>query len=299
VNIAMDLRQLRQLVVLAETLNFRRAAERLHIAQPPLSISIRRLEESLDARLFERGRRGVRLTEAGRAALPDARLAIFHAEQARRAVRTAAAGETGTLRVGFVGSATYALLPRVLPEFRRRFPRVQLELTESTTTRILARVEEEGFDVGIVRYPVVRATPLQLQTIERDVFAAVLPARHRLARSRRLALADLAAEPFVFYSAAEVPGLHTVALLACQSAGFTPQVSQEAVQVQTVVSLVESGFGVALAPSVARRHAPKRVLFRKLSDPTNALAVGLALVYKAETETALVKRFREALRLPA
>ena len=293
----MDLRQLRQLVVLAETLNFRRAAERLHIAQPPLSISIRRLEESLDARLFERGRRGVRLTEAGRAALPDARLAIFHAEQARRAVRTAAAGETGTLRVGFVGSATYALLPRVLPEFRRRFPRVQLELTESTTTRILARVEEEAFDVGIVRYPVVRATPLQLQTIERDVFAAVLPARHRLARSRRLALADLAAEPFVFYSAAEVPGLHTVALLACQSAGFTPQVSQEAVQVQTVVSLVESGFGVALAPSVARRHAPERVLFRKLSDPTSALAVGLALVYKAETETVLVKRFREALRM--
>ncbi len=293
----MDLRQLRQLVVLAETLNFRRAAERLHIAQPPLSISIRRLEESLDARLFERGRRGVRLTEAGRAALPDARLAIFHAEQARRAVRTAAAGEAGTLRVGFVGSATYALLPRVLPEFRRRFPRVQLELTESTTARILARVEEEAFDVGIVRYPLVRATPLQLQTIERDVFAAVLPARHPLARSRRLALADLAAEPFVFYSAAEVPGLHAVALLACQSAGFTPQVSQEAVQVQTVVSLVESGFGVALAPSVAKRHAPERVVFRRLSDQQSALAVGLALVYKAETETELVKRFREALRM--
>lgn len=298
-NIAMDLRQLRQLVVLAETLNFRRAAERLHIAQPPLSISIRRLEESLDARLFERGRRGVRLTEAGRAALHDARLAIFHAEQARRAVRAAAAGEVGTLRVGFVGSATYALLPRALPEFRRRFPRVQLELIESTTARILARVEEEAFDVGIVRYPVVRATPLLLQTIERDVFAAVLPARHPLARSRRLALADLAAEPFVFYSAAEVPGLHAVALLACQSAGFTPQVSQEAVQVQTVVSLVESGFGVALAPSVAQRHAPERVVFRRLADPQSALAVGLALVCKAETETELVKRFRETLRLPA
>lgn len=292
----MDLRQLRQLVVLAETLNFRRAAERLHMTQPPLSISIRRLEESLGARLFERGRRGVRLTEAGRAALNDARLAIFHAEQARRAARAAAAGEVGTLRVGFVGSATYALMPRALPEFRRRFPRVQLELAESTTARILARVEEETFDVGIVRSPVVRATPLQLETIERDVFAAVLPARHPLARSRRLRLADLAGEPFVFYSAAEVPGLHAVALLACQSAGFTPRVSQEAVQVQTVVSLVESGFGVALVPSVAKRHSSEQVVFRQLADPQRTLAVGLALVYKAEPESGLVKRLRETLR---
>jgi DNA-binding transcriptional LysR family regulator len=294
----MDLRQMRQLVVLAETLNFRRAAERLHIAQPPLSISIRRLEENLEVRLFERGRRGVRLTEAGRAALHDARLALFHAEQARRAARAAAAGEVGTLRVGFVGSATYALLPRALPEFRRRFPRVQLELTESTTARILARVEEETFDVGIVRSPVVRATPLRIETIERDVFAAVLPARHPLARSHRLRLADLAAEPFVFYSATEVPGLHAVALLACQAAGFTPRVSQEAVQVQTVVSLVESGFGVALAPSVAKRHSPERVVFRQLADPERTLAVGLALVYNAEPESGLVKRFRETLRLP-
>lgn len=292
----MDLRQLRQLTVLAETLNFRRAAERLHMAQPPLSISIRRLEESLGARLFERGRRGVRLTEAGRAALHDARLAIFHAEQARRAARAAAAGEAGTLRVGFVGSATYALLPRALPEFRRRFPHVQLELAESTTARILARVEEETFDVGIVRSPVVRATPLQLETIERDVFAAVLPARHPLARSRRLRLADLAGEPFVFYSAAEVPGLHAVALLACQSAGFTPRVSQEAVQVQTVVSLVESGFGVALVPSVAKRHSSEQVVFRQLADPERTLAVGLALVYKAEPESGLVKRLRETLK---
>lgn len=151
----MDLRSLRHFVALAETLHFRRAAERLHMAQPPLSASIRRLEERLGVQLFERTRRGTRLTPVGHAALEEARRTLFHAEQFGRVAKAAAHGEAGQLRVGFVGSATYALMPRVIPEFNARFPSVQLELRESTTTRILHLVENHEMEVGLVQ----RRTP--------------------------------------------------------------------------------------------------------------------------------------------
>lgn len=292
----MDTRQLRHFVAVADTLNFHEAARRLHISQPPLSASIRKLEEQLGVPLFERTRRGTALTGAGRAALEDARRALFHAEQFGRVATAAARGEAGTLRVGFVGSATYALMPQVMPLFRARFPDVQLILAESTTQRLLQDVEQGSIDAGLLRFPVVRATSARILPVERDVFVAALPVQHPLARKRRVSLAQLAHEPFILYSAQAVPGLHATALLACQRAGFVPHVQQEAVQVQTVVSLVESGLGVALVPSVASRHATRNVTFRPLQGAGADTDIGIALAWRPDRETSAAQRFRETLQ---
>lgn len=295
----MDTRQLRRFVALAETLNYHRAAELLHMAQPPLSVSIRQLEERLGVRLFERTRRGTHLTIAGAAALDDARRALFHIEQFGRTALAAANGDAGTLRIGFVGSATYALMPQVMPVFRQRYPGVQLELIESTSSRICAWVDNGDIDAGLLRFPLTQAVRAQIAPIERDVFVVALPANHALARRRSLDLAELANEPFVLYSAQEVPGLHAMAMLACQRAGFIPQVQQEAVQVQTVVSLVESGLGVALVPSVAMRHATRNIVFKQLRGAGANTEIGIALAWRADTETPPAKRFRETLLSPA
>jgi DNA-binding transcriptional LysR family regulator len=291
----MDTRQLRHFVAVAETLNFHRAAQRLHMSQPPLSASIRRLEEQLGVALFERTRRGTVLTAAGTAALEDARRALFHAEQFGRVAAATARGEAGSLRIGFVGSATYALMPRVLPAFRARYPEVQIALAESTSSRLLDEVQQGHVDAALLRYPLVRAHAAQVLVVEHDVFVVALPARHRLTRQRQLALADLRDEPFVLFGAQAVPGLHAMALLACQQAGFVPQVQQEAVQVQTVVSLVASGMGVALVPSVAARHATRGLSFRPLTGPGADTEIGIALAWREERETPAARRFRETL----
>jgi DNA-binding transcriptional LysR family regulator len=147
----MELRQLRQFCAVADVLSFRRAAEVLHMAQPPLSVAIRKLEEELDAQLFERRGRSIRLTPAGAEALRTARRCLVAADDVRAATRSAAKGESGRVRIGFVGSATYALLPRLLPLFRARYPQIELELRESTNLELLGLVEAERLEIGLVR----------------------------------------------------------------------------------------------------------------------------------------------------
>jgi len=295
----MELRQLHQFVAVAETLSFRRAAERLHMAQPPLSVAIRKLEEEVGARLFERQARGVALTAAGTAALGLARRCLNDAHAIRDAALAAAGGERGLLKVGFVGSATYALLPRLLPAFRARFPDVELVLRESANLELLAMVENGKLDVGLVRYPTGSPSSLRFEIVEHDVFCAVLPARHALAAKKRLTLSDLAKEPFVDYASTRVPGLHAMVMLAFQQAGLTPQVAQEATQVQTVISLVQSGLGVALVPSVSARLAARDVVFRAVQGLSPSSAIALAMATRVDELNPSVQRFRELALAPA
>lgn len=288
----MELRQLRQFVVLAETMNFRRAAERLNMAQPPLSVSIRKLEDALHTTLFERSTREMRLTAFGRLFLDHARRTLFEADQALRAAQSAAIGEAGSLSIGFVGTATYAALPRLIPAHRAAYPHVQLQLRESTSSEILAQIEQGSMDLGIVRAPVARATDCVLQTIEDDHLVLALHRDHPLAARPCLSLADLQDEPFVTYASTAVPSLHAILSFACQNAGFVPRISQEAVQVQTVISLVDSGLGVALVPAVATRNQPCNVLFRELSDLETMAPISLAIAHAPRWETAASRNFR-------
>ena len=293
----MNLRQLRQFVTLAEAGNFHRAAELLHMAQPPLSVSIRKLEEELGDTLFERRSTGVFLTPVGEAMLADARLALFHAEQCRQAVADARQGQGGLLRMGIIGSATYALLPELIPSLRERFPKIELELTEATSSEILDGLVSRRFDVGFVRYPVLHPAPFELLPMDRDDFVLAVSEHSPLAVQEAIALADAAHEPFIMYPQDKVPSLSALALMRCQLSGFTPHVAQEAMQVQTIMSLVASGLGVGLVAGVARLVTPRGVKCLTLIDQPPGFHVGIALARLQGNASRLVERFTEhALR---
>jgi len=186
-------------------------------------------------------------------------------------------------------------LTRVLPVFRERFPQVEPELREGTTPQMLRQVERGDLDLALVRYPVIEATSAMLRPVGSDVLVAALPGTSPLARKRTLRMRDLSAQPFVAYSAAAAMNLRSQVVAACQDAGFTPRIVQEAVQVQTVLSLVGSGVGVALVPSLSRMQAPAGVEFRKLSDGGKRLETALAVATHPRNEPAAAPRFREVL----
>jgi DNA-binding transcriptional LysR family regulator len=288
----MKLRQLRQFVTLAETLNFHRAAEKLNMAQPPLSISIRKLEEELGAQLFVRGQQGVQLTPEGRAALDDARLSLLHAEQVQRAVRETSAGERGGLRIGFVGSATYHLLPRLLKGFRDSYPLIDVTLAESRTAELLDDVETGTMDVAIVRTPILSGAPAEVTVLETDRLCVAVSKESRFAGRKRLRLAELSDEPFVIYSRESVPGMHALTMMACQDAGFLPQIAEQAMQLQTIVCLVESGLGVALVPAViAAQGSP--IDFVEIEGTASRLPIGLGIVIRSDRPSVAAIRFRD------
>lgn len=259
-------------------------------------MSIKRLETELGTPLFLRERRGLRLTAAGEAILAHVRQVLFHTDQLQKTAASAAQGMAGHLRVAFVGSATYRLFPQALPAFRARYPQVVLELREGTTSQMLRQVERGEIDLALVRYPVVEATTALLLPVEHDKLVAALPAGSALARKRTLRLADLAQEPFILYSATAALNLRTQVLYACQAAGFTPRVVQEAVQVQTVLSLVESGMGVSLVPSVSRVQVGNGVVLKPVTDAGDLLDVALAAATHPQTAPAAALRFRDLLQ---
>ncbi|MBV8619194.1 MAG: LysR family transcriptional regulator [Curvibacter sp.] len=294
----MNLRQLRQFIALAETGNFHRAAERLHMAQPPLSVSIRKLEDELGSALFERSPAGVVLTGAGQAMLQDARRALFHADQCRQAVQDAREGEGGVVRLGIIGSSTYALLPELIPSLRQHHPKIMMELTEATTTEILDGLVSRRFDAGLVRYPVPDPAGFELLPLDRDEFVLAVPEHSPLARREAIALSEAADEPFIMYPQAKVPGLSMLAMMRCQLSGFTPRVAQEAMQVQTILSLVATGLGVGLVAGVARRVMPLGVKCLALTDNPAGFHVGIALVRLQGHADRVVERFTQhALKL--
>jgi DNA-binding transcriptional LysR family regulator len=288
----MDLRQLRQFVTLAKTLSFRGAAERLHMTQPPLSVSLRKLEDEIGTPLFVRDTHNVRLTRAGEAALDSARSALFHADETLRIARSTATGATGNLHIGFVGSAKNTLLPRLLPPFRRDYPGVVLRFTEENNTWLVHALERGAIDLAIVRVPLARHSTIRYRTIEQDQLVVAVPTRHRLAAKDRIRLADLADEPLIDYTADAMPGLHAASATLFQEAGITPRVVQEAVQVQTVVFLVESGLGVALVPGSTAKRAGDGVVFRPL-EPEPTVRIGLALAVNPAFEGITVRHFRQ------
>lgn len=278
----MDLRQLRYFSALADTLNFHRAAERLHISQPPLSVAIRKLEDELGVALFEREPRGVRLTEAGQAALGPARDVVELVEQVRGAVREGAAGRRGRLTVGFIGSAIGQLLPKIISPFLRDFPEVELAFEELNSVQILRGIAARQVDIGLVRLPVMDSSPVNIDVIERDVLVAALPSEDSLSQCNVIPLEALADRSFIIYSPASV--LHATIRLACHNRDFTPRVVQEATQVQTILSLVEAGLGVALIPASCVRFAGDGVRIVRLEKKV-AISMGIARSHEASALT--------------
>lgn len=288
----MDIKQLRQFAMLATTLNFRRAAERLGIAQPALSVSLRRLEQELGVSLFERSRHGVTLTQAGAAALPEARQIIERVDRMRHNAQAGAEGEAGTVRLGFVGTAAYDLLPRALVALRSNFPGIQVDLHESTSHRIESELLDGGIDIGIVRFPTRIADGLALEKIETDRIGVALGTGHPLTRSTDLDLEEMAGEAFVFPSSSQSPSLYHALLSRCLAAGFSPRIVQEVSHIQTIIGLVQGGVGIALLPDHIATAFASRIAFRTLGVDRAGAATGLGLLYRPAT----ISRSAENLR---
>lgn len=242
-------RQLQQFVAVAEELSFRRAAQRLHMSQPPLTQAVRRLERNVGVRLFERSRNGVSLTPGGQVFLEDAKRMLERMQGMIGAARRAAEGARGRLRVSFVPSAALGLVPLIVAEFRRRYPEVALELHSDTTTTQLDSLRAGRTDVGIVVPPLRDATDIRVTPLCRERLVAAVPAAHKLAAARSIRLEQLADEPFVLFPLSQGPAFLSAILIACRRAGFFPKVVQESPQMQMIVTLVACGIGVSLVPA--------------------------------------------------
>lgn len=289
----MELRHLRYFVAVAEELHFHRAAERLHISQPPLSQQVRALEAELDVLLLERNRRGVALTPAGAVFLAEARAILAAVEAATESARSVARGASGRLSLAFVGSAMHGALPAVLRAHRLAFPQVELALRELPTAAQLEALRAGRIDVGVIRPP-VDGPDLVLETIHTEPVVVALPEGHPLAARERVALADLHGEGFVLLARREAPGLHESLVRALARAGGAPRVVQEVREMQTVVGLVAAGLGVSLVPASVGADAHHGVVYRPVAG--EAPTVALALAWRSGDRSAVLEAFLETAR---
>jgi len=268
----MELRHLRYFVAVAEELNFRRAAHRVHVTQPSLSAQIRQLEQEIGVRLLDRDTHRVALTPAGARFLDDSKRVLREAEESVRTAQRVARGETGELSIGFVASLGHGLLPRVLRTYRQRFPDVNLRLSEMDTNRQIEAINNRRLDLGFIGFGMAEETSdLQLAIVAEEPLYAILPQGHPLLGEGEppasLPLLALAKEPFLLASRQGAPLFNPWLMILCHQAGFQPQIVQEADQPVTVLNYVAAGVGVTILPAQFSRLATVGVVFVRLEAP--------------------------------
>ena len=291
----LELRQLRYFVTVAEELHFGKAALRLHMTQPPLSQTILALEELLGAALFERNRRGVALTPAGLALLPEARRMLAQSLELPQLVRRAAGGEVGRLTLAFVSSADYSVLPPFLRAYRAAYPQVQITLQEATSDLQLDDLLHNRIDAGLLIPPLPDKAGLELDYLPvlSEPLVLALPAG-LLKKQGRLALASLPRLPLIIFPRAISPALYDAILSVFRDAGVTPEIGQQAIQMQTIVSLVSAGMGMALVPQSVSNLMRPGVEYRALRDATPLVETGLA--WRRDNASPVLRGFLELLR---
>ncbi|PWJ54412.1 transcriptional regulator, LysR family [Quadrisphaera granulorum] len=289
----METRLLRSFVVLAEEQHFGRAAARLHIAQPALSQQLKQLEQQLGARLLDRSTRKVGLTAAGALLQERAQQVLADLDRTAADLALVASGRAGRVRLGFVGTATYELLPSVARRVRAELPGVELELHgELLAPALLDRVLGDGLDLAVLRPSGPPPAGLVVEELRREPLVVALPAGHRLAEREAVALGELAGEVLVAHPSGRRSTLQPLVLDACRAAGFEPEVI-EVGETGTLVALVAAGLGFGLVPDAVRALRLDGVVYRPLAgDPVE---VPLALVHRADPSP-LVRRVVDAVR---
>ncbi|MDT0483869.1 LysR substrate-binding domain-containing protein [Streptomyces doebereineriae] len=276
----MDLRHLRYFVAVAEERHFGRAAERLHMAQPPLSQQIRQLETELGVQLLHRTTRRVDLTEAGRAYLERARGILADVDEAGQHARLVAAGSVGHLAIGCVGSATYSLLPALSRRLTEELPGVDFSFRgEMLAPDQVEALRTGAIDVALLR-PVAADLSLTVHTLRRDRLVVAVPADHPLARRKRLRAADLAGADLIVHSADRRSVMYDVVVGLLRDAGVEPHIRHEVGETSTLVTLVAGGLGVAVVPEPVTALALDGVAYRPLSGA--GARVELAVAHRAD-----------------
>ena len=289
----MELRHLRYFVAVAEELSFTRAAERLHIGQPPLSHQIQALEAEVGAQLLERSKRWVRLTEAGKHFLEDARRVLELSQQAMQTARRVQRGEAGELRVGYTYSTPLTpLFANTINRYRERYPGVTLILEEVSTQRQLDALAARELDLGLIRPPEGGLPDtLQADVLREDRLILALPANHPLTAHKSITIADLEGLPFVMFPKDAGTGIYTQIIRLCRAAGFQPTIAMEAKEASTMIGLVAARCGIAIMPPSFGIIAMEGVKYCELADP--AVRTALMLARRKDDRSALVAAFVE------
>jgi DNA-binding transcriptional LysR family regulator len=293
----LELRQLRYFVTVADELHFGRAAARLYMTQPPLSQTIQALEEQLGAPLFVRSRRAVALTAAGQALLPEARRMLDQAAELPELVRRAAAGEAGRLALAFVSSADYSVLPPFLRRYRTHYPQVQIALQEATSDLQVEDLMHGRIDAGLLIPPLpdkARRDLDYLKVLSEPLIVAAPAGLELLRGGGPVRLADLPRLPLIIFPRPIAPALHDAILACFRAAGITPEIGQQAIQMQTIVSLVSAGMGLALVPQSVSNLMRPGVEYRGLVDPTPQVETGLA--WRRDNVSPVLQGFLDLLR---
>ncbi len=285
----MGPRQLKSFIALAEELHFGRAAKRVNLSQPALSLQVQGIEQEIQVKLFFRNRRRTELTQAGEVFLVEARELLLRTEHAITTVRRAALGQVGTLRIGFISTAAAMITPDLVKRFRDKYANVDIELRNVLTRDQLIQLQERKIDVGFLRMPLHTPPDISTRVIHREPFVLLLPADHPLARIKTLSLSECQGADFVMYTRKMAPGFHDLILNILHTNGLTPHVVQEAAEMYTLISLVATGLGIAIAPASIALHLVQNVVVREL--PTVEARSEIAIAWKKENASATTQLF--------
>ena len=290
----MELRQLQYFVAVAEELHFGRAAKRVNISQPPLSMQIRNLEEELGAQLFTRTSRHVELTDAGKAFLKDVRRILSDIESTVKTTQDTARGVIGRLAVGFISPAMDIFLPPAIHEFRRQYPGIVLSLSESLTNEQLESLRSGRIQLGFVRLYHHELQNLCHEIVWREPYILALPESHPLAAKEEIALSELKGQPMIMYARSIQPLLYDSILACCEKSGFRPEITQEARTKHSTTALVAAGLGVAIVPESSKMLRREGVVYLPIADPLPM--IDIAMIWKAGDDSPLLGRFLDTVR---
>jgi len=270
----MEFVQLRSFVAVAELLHFSKAAERVHLSQPALSLQIRSLEKELGLTLFDRSRQKTSLTIAGRVYYEEVREVLAQMERAMTRASEAAQGKIGRLRIGFISTAAAHIVPQLVMEFRKTYPNVTLELRHALTAEQVTMLKNRTIDIGFFRVPATESNDLKTIVVHQEPFKLFLPKSHPLGRRHDLSLKDLDGVDFLVYARKNAPGFHDFLLKLLSDAGATPAIINEANDMYTLVSLVSAGVGLALAPASVIHYGMPNVTIRDVAGmPPSQIAL--------------------------
>ncbi|WP_413172787.1 LysR family transcriptional regulator [Anabaena azotica] len=290
----MELRHLRYFIAVAEELHFSKAAEKLHIAQPPLSQQIQQLEAELGVKLFHRKtKRQVQLTEAGKVFLQEAYQLLVQLETAVALTQRTGRGETGKLRIGFTSLVIYDLLPLILRRFREQFLEVEIELLELTTSQQEQALRDGLIHVGFAHPPLEDDT-LSYECIHRETLVVAMSSTNSLAQTEYISVRSLLSQPLIMFPRYLAPGLYDRIMSLFQQTNFSPNITQEAIQMQTIIGLVSAGMGVAITPSSLQNLQRSGVIYRPILEEVPLIET--AVIWQQGSLTPIVENFLKCIQ---
>ena len=287
-NYQMELRHLRYFVVVAEEMNIHRAAERLYISQPPLSVAIQQLERELSTKLFTRKGRAIQITKAGEFLLVEARNILAQVEKSILQTQQVGEGKAGLIKVGFISSSVTGVLQQMVSGYKQLYPNVKIELEQYSGDHIIKKISNKEIDVGIERFPIDLPNDLKIDVVVKEGWVAAIPKSNILSKKKILKVTDLDNEDLIFYPRWNSPASYDDVINLFVKKKVTPNIVQEATEQMTIAALVASGMGIAIVPESMKNIKVDNVVHVPIEGAKNRTGFGLI---SRQNNDALVHQF--------